>query len=312
MKTLEEEVKYLVDAGLDNGGIADFLECSRRSVRRYANPYRESKQGPAQLVGGPKILLFDIETSPLEFYGWALKQYSGYIPPVMVKKSWAILCWSAKWLFDDEIMHGTVTTDEANNRTDASIIQPLWTLLDKAEIIVAHNGDQFDIKRANTRFKMNGLGPPMPYRSIDTLKKLRLKFALDSYKLDYVNMLFGLDTKKGNEQGMKLWKRCINHDAEALAQMQTYCDNDVMILEELYNDIRPWIKGHPNMGLYLTGTNVEKCNNCGATDLDWRGKYYTPAGRYRAFRCSDCGAVGRSRLTNLKPEERKAICGNVV
>lgn len=314
MRTLEEEVKYLVDAGLENADIADFLECSKRSVRRYANPYRLEKQDPSMEVDLPKILLFDLETAPMEFYGWSLKTYSGYIPPVMVKKSWSILCYSAKWLFDNEIMHGSVTPEEAYNREDGSIIQKLWALLDSADIVISHNGDQFDIKRSNTRFKVNGLGPPMPFRSIDTLKKLRSVFALDSYKLDYVNMFFGLNTKKGNEEGMNLWKKCVkdNEDSEkALGRMQTYCDNDVMILEELYTDVRPWIKGHPNLGLYID-IEGEKCTRCGGTDLDWRGYYYTPAGRYRAFRCRGCSSVGRSRTSDLTPEERKGLCLNVV
>ncbi len=315
MKTLEQEVQYLVDAGLDNAAIAKFLECSKRSVRRYANPYREMKEGTARLDDGPRILLFDIETSPCEFYGWQLKQY-GYVPHYMVRKSWAILCWSAKWLFDDTIMHGCVDPEEAYGRTDKSIIHELWHLMDKAEILIAHNGDQFDIKKANTRFKMNGLGPPMPYRSIDTLKKLRQKFSLDSYKLDYVNQLFGLNTKKGNEEGFQLWKKCVEPSMgmqqESLNQMLSYCDNDVMILEELYVQIRAWIKGHPNMGLYLTGDNINKCTNCGSGDLDWRGKYYTPAGRYRAFRCRSCSAVGRSKSVDLSKEEKEeTICRTV-
>ena len=87
-------------------------------------------------------------------------------------------------------------------------------------------------------------------------------------------------------------------------------DLDVFILEELYVQIRPWIKGHPNMGLYLDGINVEKCGTCGSTDLDWRGKYYTPAGRYRAFRCRSCSATGRSRISDLTKEERAGICNH--
>lgn len=311
MRTLEEEIRYLVDAGLENADIADFLECSKRSVRRYANPYRESKQrGHDVMKDGPKILLFDIETSPLEFYGWQLRQYAGYIPHIMVKKSWSILCWSAKWLFEDKIMHAQVSPDEAANRVDASIMPIVWNLLDQADIVVTHNGDQFDLKKCNTRFHIAGLGPPMPFKSIDTLKKVRQKFALDSYKLEYVNMLFGLNTKKGKEEGMTLWKRCVGdgeNPQQAINQMQFYCDNDVRILEELYVAIRPWIKGHPNMGLYID-TDGKVCTNCGSTELDWRGRYYTPAGRYRAFRCGNCGTVGRARTADLTKEERAQLC----
>jgi len=316
-----EKIRYLAkNTKLSNAQIAKKLGCSKRTVRRHAGPYADRLREffgitVEQLkTEGAKILLFDIETSPMEAYIWQLKQ-QGWIAPAMLKKPWAILCWSAKWLFDDKVMHGIVTPAEAMHREDASIINDLWALLDEADIIIAHNGARFDVRRMNARFVLNGLNPPMPYRVIDTLRVTRSQFDLPSYKLDYVNMLFGLDTKKGNEEGMDMWKKCIGDfgvDAQpkALGDMSLYCDNDVRILEELYVQIRAWIKGHPNMGLYVD-TDGEKCGNCGSTDLDWRGKYYTPAGRFRAFRCQ-CGAVGRSRYSDLSKEEKVGICTHVV
>jgi DNA polymerase elongation subunit (family B) len=317
-----ERIKYLAEnTKLSNAQIAKKLGCAKRTVRRHAGPYAARLKKffgitPDELKAeGAKILLFDIETSPMEAYIWALKQ-NGWIAPSMIKKSWAILSWSAKWLFDSEIHRGIVTPEEAVNREDSSIIHELWTFLDEADIIIAHNGARFDVRRMNARFALNGLSPPMPYRVIDTLRVARRQFDLPSYKLDYVNGLFGLDTKKGNEEGMDLWKKCVGDFGykeikPALIRMADYCDNDVVILEELYVQIRAWIKDHPNMGLYID-TEGEKCTKCGSTDLDWRGKYYTPAGRYRAFRCMSCAAVGRSRLTDLDAEEKAGLCGNVV
>jgi DNA polymerase elongation subunit (family B) len=307
------QIKELAETTkLTNAQIARKLGCSKRTVRRHAGPYAERLQKffgitPDDLKKeGAKILLFDIETAPMEVFVWQLKQ-NGWISPESVIKDWSILTWSAKWLFDDTMYSARVTAAEAKDRRDASIIQPLWDLLDEAHIIIAHNGARFDVRRMNARFALNGYNPPLPYRVIDTLRVARRQFDFASYKLDYINQLFGLEQK--GHPGYDLWKRSVqgNEDADvALQRMRDYCDNDVKILEELYVQIRPWIKGHPNMGLYID-TDGESCTNCGNTELDWRGKYYTPAGRYLAFRCKSCGAVGRSRTTDIDKEERKRI-----
>jgi hypothetical protein len=311
------QIKELAETTkLTNAQIARKVGCSKRTVRRHAGPYAERLKKffgitPEDLKKeGAKILLFDIETSPMEAFIWDLKQH-GWIPPMMIKKPWAILTWSAKWLFEPEVMNGIVQPEEAVERQDGSIMQGLWDLLDEAHIVIAHNGARFDVRRMNTRYAVNGLGPPMPYRVVDTLRVARRQFDLPSYKIDFINDLFGLETKKGNEEGMDLWKKCVGtfgfaEIKPALERMSYYCDNDVRILEELYVQIRPWIKGHPNLGLYID-TNGESCTNCGNTQLDWRGKYYTPAGRYLAFRCQSCGAVGRSRTTDIDKEERQRI-----
>ena len=39
-------------------------------------------------------------------------------------------------------------------------------------------------------------------------------------------------------------------------------------------------------------------------EIKWEGKYFTMCGRYKTFRCK-CGAIGRSRFSDISPEERK-------
>ena len=251
-----------------------------------------------------RILLFDIETAPMEVYTWTLMDV-GYINPNMVVKDWSILSWSAKWLFEPDVMHRRVSGEDALNRRDKDVVGELWTLLDEANIVIAHNGARFDVRKINARFALNGLTPPLPYRVIDTLRVARQQFALSSYKLDYINDLFGL--KQKSHPGFDVWKRCVHGDEEALRVMDEYCQRDTAILEELYLQIRPWIKGHPNVGLYID-TDKSTCTNCGNTDLKWGGYYYTPAGKYRAFRCQKCGAIGRYKSSEATVDTR-AVTG---
>ena len=73
-----------------------------------------------------RILLLDIETSPMEYYSWSRDPQ--YLSPEMKIKDWGILCWSAKWLFEPEIMGQSVTPKEAINRTQDSILGGILNL----------------------------------------------------------------------------------------------------------------------------------------------------------------------------------------
>lgn len=257
----------------------------------------------------PKILLLDIETSPLEVYVWGLLR-NNYIPIDFIKKDWAILCYAAKWLFGDKIFGAKVTPREAVERRDDSIIKGLWDLFEKADIIIAHNGDNFDIRKSNTRFAKADLGPPSPFQSVDTKKAAQKTLNLPSYKLDYIARFYGLPVKIKTD--FDWWKQCVDDELftktqrkKALKRMFDYNKQDINVLEEVYLKLRPWTRSHPNVSLYMD-CEAFRCSNCGNENVKALNRpYVTPAGMYDAFRCMGCGAIGRSRYTNLTMSERK-------
>jgi len=289
---------YLNNKNLSNAEIAAMINSSKRHVRRVLNPIRN---GTLKQIKLPKILLFDIETSPMEILTWGL--YKQRPPYQNVVKEWSILSWSAKWLFSSEIISQSVTTQEAINREDGSIIKRLWDLVDTANIIVGHNSNKFDIRKANVRFIKNNLPPPSSYQSIDTLLISKRYFAFSSYTLDYLTNLFDLTGKM--HTSFDLWKRCIAGDKEALEEMRIYNEQDVRALEDLYIKLRPWIKSHPNLNLYVESEN-SICPNCGSDNLTFCGEYYTTVSRFNSFRC-ECGAIGRDKISNLTKEEKERL-----
>ena len=159
-----------------------------------------------------------------------------------------------------------------------------WELLNEADIVIAHNGDKFDLPKLNSRFIVNGLNPPLPYQSVDTLRHIRRQFGFTSNKLDYVNKLLNLE-RKTDTGGFELWERCMLGEQVALDEMEGYNINDVRILEETYLHIRPWIKPHPNMGLFIMDENQHRCPSCGSADLQESGKgYHTTVNVYKIGR----------------------------
>lgn len=284
----------------------------RRTRRRKGLPSRKdlettniAEQGNPKTFTTAKILCLDIETSPLCVLSWGL--FDQNINPEAVLNDWYLFSWSAKWLLDDEILSDALTSQESLDRDDFRIVKSIWKLVDEADIVITHNGDKFDNKRLNTRFLYHNLKSVSHYQSIDTLIVARNNFSFSSNRLDAINNFLGLPRK--SETGFDLWKRAWFGDAEALKEMEVYNRNDVSILEDLYFRLRGYIKNHPNMNLW-NEENVSVCPNCGSTELDWKGFYYTYTGKYKSFRCENCFATGRSRQLETDKEKRKTIVRN--
>jgi len=293
-----DEIAELYDAELTAKEIARKLKIAGRTARRYLRLLRQQRGEGRIPIKIPKILVFDIETVMMEVFVWGL--YKQRIPPQNMIKDWNTVAWAAKWLFEHKVMSDVQTPEEAIRRDDKRILKGMWKLLNEADIVIAHNGDKFDIRKLNARFIEQGFLPPMPYRSIDTLKACKRNFAFSSYALDFLCQKFGIGNKV--HAGYDLWKECLKGNKEALSKMNKYNIKDVLLLEEFYVKIRPWIKSHPGVGLYM---DVEEpvCDYCGSADLNFTGSYYTTqVNKFKAFRCKNCGAVGRARKSEIDVE----------
>ena len=241
----------------------------------------------------PKVLIFDIETAPMKAYVWNLWKTDIHLEQIL--NEWFCIAWSAKWLYGEDIMGEVLTSQEVLREDDSRIITSLWKLINEADIVVAHNGNKFDIPRINSRFIINGLAPTKPYFSVDTCQVAKKQFGFSSNKLDALAGYFSIPHKLDTD--FSLWKRCLEGDEEALQYMLKYNKMDVAILEEVYLKLRPWIKNHPNMG-NLEGKEMA-CANCGSSSVEFIPDkyYYTSVGKYPLFRCKKCGAVSRGRFS---------------
>jgi len=80
-------------------------------------------------------------------------------------------------------------------------------------------GNKFDIRKLNARFIQQGLIPPLPYQSIDTLKVAKRYFAFSAYSLNFLCKMFGLSPKI--HTGYELWKNCCKGDEKAIKKNET-------------------------------------------------------------------------------------------
>lgn len=244
----------------------------------------------------PKILIFDIETAPMMAFVW--KRYKENISLDQTISESYMLCWSAKWLYEDKVMGDALTSEEAYLEDDKRIVSSLYDLISQADIIVAYNGKNFDIPYMNQRFLVYGFPPYKPVHVVDPYETARTVFRFSSNKMDNIATQLGLQNKIKTD--FKLWRDCVSGDEKALNDMLTYNKQDVVVLEEIYCRMLPWIKNHPNISNYLD--NKESCVKCGSENIAKLNSYfYTPSGRYELYRCKSCGAIFRGKK-NLNRE----------
>src|SRR5690606_18355258 len=119
---------------------------------------------------------------------------------------------------------------------------------------------RFDVPHANREFKQAGLAPPAPFQQLDLLETCRKRFKLPSNKLAYISEWLGLEGKVAHE-GHSLWVKCMAGDAKAWRDMKKYNVRDVTVLEEMHDELMPWLVGAPSLPL-VDQLEGDRCPTC--------------------------------------------------
>ena len=228
----------------------------------------------------PKVLFFDIESSPNLAYVWG--KYEQNV--IEYDKEWELLCFAYKWQGEKKV--------KALGRPDfkgdeEKLVKALWNLFNEADILIGHNSDRFDIRKANAKFLEYGLTPPSFYKTVDTLKLARKYFMLNSNKLTDVGNILNVG-KKLETGGFALWLGCMNDDKKSWKKMLDYNKQDVVLTELVYDELKVWHVSHPNFNV-IAGT-THNCPTCGSDKTQKRGFAVTRVGKNQRYACQSCGA----------------------
>jgi len=257
----------------------------------------------------PRILILDIETAPVLAYVW--RTFKENVSWDQVSTDWYILSFAAKWLDDDRVLYYDQSRKK-NIEDDHALMCKLHKLLDVADIVVAHNGKKFDVRKIKARFILNNFPPPSPFKVVDTLLEARKEFAFTSNRLVALTDQLCPEEKKDEHKefpGFALWAECLKGNRDAWRVMKTYNMQDVRALEALYLKLRPWIVGHPNVAAYVDPEHVS-CPKCGSTNVERRGHAFTQTSKYQRYCCRDCGGWSRGRITTNTKDVRDNLLVN--
>jgi uncharacterized protein YprB with RNaseH-like and TPR domain len=279
-KSREQDI--VGDGTIPHTEAAKLLEVSEATVRRRRTALGVQLESPA--VSKPRILVYDIETSPNLAHIYDIFTKHG-ISPNMVIQPTEILSFAAKWLDEPKVMFYS-----QYHTGYESMVQMLWVLLDEADAVIHFNGKRFDTLHANREFVQQGWPPPSPYKQIDLYSVVKRNFRFPSSSLNYVSQALGLGAKV-EHGGYELWRKVVlDNDPDAWKLMRKYNIQDVVLTQKLYYRLQPWINGHISHAAF-TGQHV--CPNCGSANLTKQGYAYTSVSTFQRYRC-ECGKWSRS------------------
>jgi len=299
---------------------AKIVEISYGKVRHYAEWRANQMPDLIPPPAGPHMLVYDIETS------YNIGAYFGKKFKVNINRllrHWHLITVAYMWVEVNE--DGTLTPGEVGlitqrddpnytvgSEDDSWIAKRMHRLFDQADILIAHYGDAFDLKKVNSRIFYHGLGPYSWVQTIDTKAEFSRHFGEASNSLGDLVEHFDI-SEKLDPGGFPLWVRIIEDgDDESWKTMEDYNIQDVVALFKLYLRLRPWIgqnnkKKHPNLGHWKRTTAIV-CPNCMSTDVQLRGPVYTQLYKYQQVKCNEetCGRYSKHNPVRRKidPEDR--------
>jgi len=252
----------------------------------------------------PVIGIMDIETLPLIAMTFGIWQQN--IGLEQIVSDICMLSWAGKFLNESEVYSDILTPDETKTRDTYRITKSCWNFLSKCDILVGHNFNQFDRSHINNEFLKHNL-PPLKYVVVDTLSIAKKNFNFTSNKMQFINTKLNLILKVENE-GFKLWRDCSNGNQEALKTMESYNRGDILSTEDLFYKLRPYINNF-NVALYNEIEELQ-CPVCGSIDLSEEGNYFTSAGKWVSYRCSNCKSISRGKENLLNKDKKKSLLIN--
>ena len=130
---------------------------------------------------------------------------------------------------------------------DSALVEDIAAVLDRYDVLVAHNGKRFDIPFLQTRLMRWGL-PPLPTpKLVDPVLVARNKLRMSSNSLRRLLDFFGLNQK--TEVAGDYWMRAaLDGDREAMDYIVDHCVKDVEMLVQLLDRVKGYCSAFDQRG----------------------------------------------------------------
>ena len=290
----------------------DFLEVtSNRQITKFGfnnivkaagfEPRRETRQELPTYT--PKVLYFDIEVSSMIVKTYTLNPQ--YISYKNIKKDWYLYSYAVIFEGGEDKPYYLDNRYAADISDDRQLVEGLHDLLSKADILVGHNIDRFDIKKFNAKAILYNLPPLTPKKTYDTLKMAKKLFAFSSNSLDYIASYLGLKERKSGHSkfpGDKLWEGLEEGNLEAWDECQLYNIQDCRVTQELFKKLCTY-----DTTVNFNAIAEDRICVCGSTSFKKDGFKFTKTGKYQAHRCLTCGKVYTEKHNLIEKDLRKIL-----
>ncbi len=245
----------------------------------------------------PRILIYDLETSPLQAYIWSPgKQYVGHKQLVQEHSRHGIICVGYCW--NDGKPAQSIDWGYEEQSTDR-LVEEFDKILKTADHVIGKNNKRFDDKMLNAARMFADLeGMPDWTRYTDDLEQqMRRYFRLPSQSLDYISSQLGLGGKIKME--MQDWIDIVTKNSngeKSLKKMTKYCRKDVEDTRTLWNKLSKHFEPKFNMNAFNETKHC--CKQCGSDSIVANGTRVSGGTKYQTYLCNSCYKyAGRHAVT---------------
>ena len=243
-----------------------------------------------------KVLFWDIENTAQILYRWGFYDEGGTKMNVVQHSYLLSISW--KWQHQ-KMIKGKSLADypefKEDFRNDYALCKEFLAIVDQADLVVAHNGNRFDVRKFNSRLaKLDLPGFPMA-KLYDTCKVAKRLFHLPSYSLEFLCDYFGFGSKM-KHGGFQLWIDCMAGLRSAFGLMKRYNKQDIVMLELLHNHLKKYDNAYPLNENLVKGTS-DHCPKCHSDHIQFRGYAYNKSSKKHKIQCLDCFAWSHLPIT---------------
>lgn len=254
----------------------------------------------------PKVLVYDIETTPCLAWVWRCGEQSvrhGQLHSELNETK--IICITYRWLHEAK---AKALVFDIESQDDYEVLVKFDKLIDEADIILGKNNVRFDDKHINMRRFRHGLDPKPDWsRKSDDLEKwMRKHFNMQSYSLDYFDKITGGDGKIvmifQDWVDIVSYQKNKSRGIKALRKMVAYGKKDADDTAELIKKVQPYIIPKFNHAAFH-GDN--RCTNCGSENIIRWGTRAIGNTRKQRWHCKDHGGFAGYTAIKMNGEDGK-------
>lgn len=263
------------------------------------------KDEPDSAQNGLSTLIYDIETSPMVGATWNVYEtdlLNIYQYGQVLSVAWSWVGRQGVYVMAQPDFDGY----KPGKVNDKEIVKFIHELFNKADCIVAHNGDNYDVRYCNARFMYYQLDPPTPYVTYDTKKAAKRIGRFPTNKLNDIGKYLGLGQKE-RTGGYDLWEDCMNGDMRAWARMKKYNKQDVVLDKKVMERLLIWDKMSPNANVYYeehmgcTNISCPSRTQGHPQRIQRRGRRMKKTCWSWAYQCQECGKWSEGQPHPIKP-----------
>ena len=245
----------------------------------------------------PKILFYDIETTPIKAWIWRVgEQVIRHHQLDDTYNSTGIICIGYKW---NDNKPARVVQWDYNKQNTEKVIEEFDKIANKADIVIGKNSDRFDVKHINTQRMIAGL-PGLPNwlnNTEDLESQFRRNFWFPSYSLDYLSKAL-LKNKGKDRMEFDDWINIVEkRSRESYRKMIKYCKKDVDDTKKLWDFALAHMKPKFNMATFKQELC---CKICGSRSIRKNGTRPSGKTMYQTFFCNSHGGYAGRAPINLK------------